>query len=276
MPNGHPDLNQVKLAILGAGQMGEAILRGGLLAGIEPVHIKFTTLDDAAAAHLIATWQVVRAPSNLAAVIGADLVVVAVKPQDVAPVLLQITPDLAATTVVVSVAVGVALEQLATSLPVGQPIVRAMPNTPVAVGQGVTALSSNQQVTTPQLSLVERVFRGAGRVVIVPENSQPAIGAIAGSGPAYVAYFIEALIEAGVHQGLSRPLATDLALATFVGTAAMLEQTGEHPTIARERVTSPGGTTAAALAELDNAGVRAAIGRAVAAAVAKTHAISGT
>jgi len=266
-------LSEIQLAVIGAGNMGQAMLAGAIRAGVLPNNVIATTHDAAAETILTNKYQVSVGESNAAAVANADLVILAVKPDQVSEVLTEISPHLKPTATVVSVAVGLDLATLAPLLANGQPLVRTMPNTPAAVGQGVTAISPAATVNDQQLALVQQVLGGSGAVVVVPEKYQPAVGAISGSGPAYVAYFIDALIEAGVQQGLPRLVATELALNTFEGTAAMLTQTGEHPALARERVTSPGGTTAAALAELDNSAVRAAIGRAVAAAIARTEAI---
>jgi len=262
-----------KIAILGAGNMGQAILAGAIRSGVDPQKITATTQDEAAKKLLTTKYQVGIGESNAAAITGADLVIVAVKPYQVKEVLSEISAALNPETVVLSVAVGLDLDSLAADLPPGQPVIRAMPNTPAMVGQGVTALSPGASITGPQLELAKGVLAGSGAVIVVPEKYQPAVGAISGSGPAYVAYFVDALIEAGVHQGLPRDVATALAVQTVEGSAAMLRETGDHPAIAREKVTSPGGTTAAALAEFDNSGVRAAIIRAVAAAIARTKEI---
>ncbi|MCL1801205.1 MAG: pyrroline-5-carboxylate reductase, partial [Promicromonosporaceae bacterium] len=233
---------RVRLAVLGAGNMGSALIAGAIRGGIIDKDINFTSLDSEAAWRLVEGLGVIPVATNPQAVTDADLVIVAVKPKDVASVLAEITPVISGNTVVISVAVGIDLATLAANLPAGQPIIRAMPNTPSVVGKGVIALSANEFVTAGQLALAESVFKGSGIVVVVPENEQAAIGAISGSGPAFVAYFLEALIEAGVHQGLSRALATELAVATVAGTAEMIGETGEHPAVAREKVTSPGGT----------------------------------
>lgn len=268
------ELSSTRLAILGAGNMGQALLAGAVRAGMGPGNIVATTQDEAAKQVLTEQHRVQVAPTNVAAVADADVVLVAVKPYQVAEVLREISPALRPDAVVVSVAVGLDLATLAADLPADQPLIRAMPNTPAAVGKGITALSPAQHVSDAQLQLAQAVLAGSGGVVVVPEKYQPAVGAISGSGPAYVAYVIDALIEAGVHQGLPRDVATALAVGTVEGTATMLQQTGEHPALARERVTSPGGTTAAALAELDNSGTRAAIIRAVGAAVDRTNQIA--
>lgn len=264
----------VTLAVIGAGNMGRALLAGAVLAGFSPANISVTTMDDSARESLKSEFSVHVAATNLEAVAGAQIVLLCVKPKDVPKVLAEIAPGLAPDTLVISVAVGISLASLANYLPVGQPIIRAMPNTPATIGAGITAISPSPSVPAAGLALAETLLQGSGAVVVVPESDQPAVGAISGSGPAYVAYFIEALVEAGVQQGLSRAVATQLAIETFRGTAQMLAETGEHPTLARERVTSPGGTTAAALQALDAAAVRAAIGQAVAAAIAKTAAIA--
>lgn len=263
-----------KVAIIGAGNMGQALLAGALRAEFSPADIAVTTVDDNAREMLSDNYGVQIAASNQIAVQSAKLVLLCVKPKDLPAVCAEISAQLPADAVVVSVAVGVSLAALASYLPAGQPIIRAMPNTPAGIGAGITAISSGPSVSAAALDLAVRVLAGSGRVVIVPEADQPAVGAISGSGPAYVAYFIDALIEAGVQQGLPRLVATELAVTTFQGTAQMLAETGEHPALARERVTSPGGTTAAALAALDQAAVRAAISQAVQAAIARTNAIS--
>lgn len=270
-------LSGVKLAILGAGNMGQAILAGALRAGVPASNISVTTADDGAKPRLESKFGVNVAESNAEAVADADVVVVAVKPYQVAEVLSEVAPFLSRNSVVVSVAVGIDLATLQREAALAGFVphfVRAMPNTPAMVGQGITAFSPSDLVTDQQLELAKAIFEGSGRVIVVPEKYQPAVGAISGSGPAYVAYFIDALIEAGVHQGLPRDVATALAVGTFEGSAAMLRETGDHPAVAREKVTSPGGTTAAALAELDNSGVRAAIIRAVAAAIRRTKEIA--
>ena len=267
-------MSELRLAVLGAGNMGSALIAGAIRDGVVDKNISFTSLDSEAGQRLVEGLGVSLVATNQQAVTDSDLVIVAVKPKDIAAVLLEVAPVISASTVVVSVAVGIDLATLAAYLPAGQPIIRAMPNTPSVIGKGVIALSANQFVTAGQLSLAESVLRGSGIVVVVPENEQAAIGAISGSGPAFVAYFLEALIEAGVHQGLSRALATELAVATVAGTAEMIGETGEHPAVAREKVTSPGGTTAAGLAELDRGGVRAAVLNAVAASVRRTKEIA--
>jgi pyrroline-5-carboxylate reductase len=254
--------------------MGQALLAGALRAGFEPADVSVTTLDSHFREQIATNFGVNVVSDNAQAVTGASLVLVCVKPKDIPAVLAEIAPALAPNCVVVSVAVGITLAALAGYLPPEQPIIRAMPNTPASVGAGITAISPGPTVSPAQLALAQQVLGGSGAVVVVSEADQPAVGAISGSGPAYVAYFIEALIEAGVQQGLTRAVATQLAIETFKGTALMLAATGEHPSLARERVTSPGGTTAAALHALDTGAVRGTIAQAVAAAIARTNAIA--
>jgi len=264
-----------KLAVIGAGNMGQALLAGALRAGFQASDIVATTADVAARAKLVEQFGVRVVLNNVEAVQDAQLVLLCVKPKDIPAVCTEIASSLRPDAVVISVAVGISIDKLAENLPEQQPIIRAMPNTPAAIGAGVTAISAGDAVTPEALELAQRLLSGSGSVVIVPETDQPAVGAISGSGPAYVAYFIDALIEAGVQNGLTRIIATELAIQTFAGTATMLAETGEHPALARERVTSPGGTTAAALQALDQAAVRAAISNAVKAAITKTKAIGG-
>ena len=184
----------------------------------------------------------------------AEVVVVAVKPHHVATALTDIAPHLGPEAVVVSVAAGVTLARLTE----GQPVIRVMPNTPALVGRGVAGLAAGPTVTPEQIARVVAMMEAVGICVELPESQFDALTAISGSGPAYLFLIAEAMIEAGVHQGLGRDVATRLVNGTFAGAAAMLEGVEASATELRERVTSPAGTTAAALRVLDERAVRAA------------------
>ena len=188
----------------------------------------------------------------------ADVVLIALKPAVVPQVLDEIAPALRSGTLVVSVAAGVPIAVYEQRLPAGTPVVRVMPNTPAVIGHGASAIAAGTHATREHLELVERVLGATGLVVRVAEKDLDAVTAISGSGPAYVFYVIDALAEAGVLLGLTRELATRLAVATVEGSAALAQQSGEHPVVLRERVSSPGGTTVAGVRELDAHGVRAA------------------
>ncbi|MBD5785500.1 pyrroline-5-carboxylate reductase [Cellulosimicrobium terreum] len=246
------------LAVLGTGVMGETVLTAALAAGWAPADVVVTVRRDERGRELEDRHGVAWTTDNVEAVRGAGLVVVAVKPKDVGALLDEVRDVVGEGTLVTSVVVGLPTTFFERRLPAGTAVVRVMPNTPSVVGAGVSALSGGSGATEDDLALVERVLEPAGLVVRVAEKDQDAVGALSGSGPAYVFYVIDALAEAGVLLGLTRATALELATATVHGAATMLRETGEHPAIARERVSSPGGTTVAALRRLDAGGVRAA------------------
>lgn len=247
-----------EVALIGTGVMGEAILASLVQAvGAEAVRVNDARADvgRATAARHEVRWR--DSPGEAAD--GAGVVIIAVKPHDVPGVLAGVAPVLAADAVVASVAAGVATATLERHLPDGVATVRVMPNTPAVIGAGVSVLSAGTHAGSDQLDRVSELLAGTGYVTRVPEKQQDVVTAISGSGPAYVFYLIEALAEAGVLGGLSRDTALDLATRTVAGAGAMAAASDDHPAILRERVSSPGGTTMAALAELDDRAVRAAV-----------------
>ena len=244
------------IAVIGAGAMGEALVAGWIAAGTPPGGIVVVDRDEARLAHFRDVHGV--ASAALAQAGRAEVVVVAVKPHHVDGVLTELAPALSSTTLVVSIAAGITLERLAAPLPDGQPVIRVMPNTPALVGSGVAGIAAGPSAENSDVARVTELMDAVGISVVVPESQFDALTALSGSGPAYLFAVAEAMIEAGVHQGLSRADATTLVGGTFAGAAAMLERSGESATVLRERVTSPAGTTAAALRVLDERGVRAA------------------
>ena len=245
--------------------MGETVLSGLIRAGWDPADLVATDRRPERQAELRAAYGIA-VLDNVGAVTGADTVVLVVKPQDMAGLLDEIAPALAAPTLVVSLAAGVATSTIEQRLPAGNPVVRVMPNTPAQVDEGMAAISAGSTATREHLDRVEEILSATGRVVVVPEGYQDAVTAISGSGPAYLFFVVEAMIEAGVHLGLPRDVSTELVVQTMLGSAKLLRESGEHPTVLRERVTSPGGTTAAALRELEDHKVRAAFLSAIEAA----------
>jgi pyrroline-5-carboxylate reductase len=247
---------QKRIALVGTGVMGGAVLAGLVTeAGREVVVV------DAApgrAARAAEEHGVAHADGVAEAARGADVVLIAVKPKDVAAVLADLAPVAGPGTLVVSVAAGLPCSFYEARLPAGVPVVRVMPNTPATIGRGTSAISAGTSASEAHLATVEALLRPTGLVVRVPEKEQDAVTAISGSGPAYVFYVIDALAEAGVVLGLGRDLATTLAVETVLGAAALVRESGEHPAVLRERVSSPAGTTVAALRRLDAAAVRAA------------------
>lgn len=246
------------IALLGGGMMGESLLSGLLAAGRAAAELVVAERYADRAAYLHDTYGVA-VQDAAEAVRGADVVVLAVKPSDVLPVLAHVAGALQPTAVVVSVAAGLTLATLESALPAGTPVVRVMPNTPVRVREAMSALSAGSAASEENLAQVETLLAAVGRTVRVPESLQDAVTALSGSGPAYFLYVIESFIEAGVQLGVPRSVAAELVAQTAYGTAALLRESGEHPALLREAVTSPGGTTARGLRELDAHGVRAAI-----------------
>lgn len=196
--------------------------------------------------------------SNVEAAKEADVLVLVVKPQDIFGVVDEIAGELKPGALVVSLAAGVTTASLEAHLPVGTSVIRVMPNTPALVDQGMSAISPGTHCKPEHMAMAVRLMGCVGKVVEVPEKQQDAVTAISGSGPAYIFFTVEAMIEAGVGLGLPRRLATELTLQTVYGAATMLQETGEHPVVLRENVTSPAGTTAAALRVLEDHKVRAA------------------
>jgi len=276
-----------RIAIIGGGSMGEALLSGLLRAGRQIKDLVVVERVPERAKYLADTYSVAVA-SVADAVDGATFVVVAVKPADVEAVVRELSAATAkvsdgAEQVFVTVAAGVTIGYFESKLPAGTPVVRAMPNAAALVGAGVTALAKGRFVTAPQLEEVSALFDAVGGVLTVPESQLDAVTALSGSGPAYFFLMVEALVDAGVAAGLSRQVATDLTTQTMAGSAAMLLErmdqdrrpgegealgTGAFATATQLRatVTSPGGTTAAAMRELERGGLRVAVDAAVQAA----------
>jgi pyrroline-5-carboxylate reductase len=246
-----------KTAFIGVGVMGEAIL-AGLVRGGRPVEELLVGEKRAERAAELTGKYGIRVVSNLEAVREADTVALVVKPQDMAAVLTEIAPEMRPGQLLVSLAAGITTAWIEERVPAGVAVVRVMPNTPALVDQGIAAISPGSHCDDAHLEIAEGLLAATGRVVRVPESQQDAVTAVSGSGPAYIFYVIEAMIDAGVMLGLARPLATELAIQTLFGSATMLRETGTHPTVLREQVTSPGGTTAAALRYLEDHKVKAA------------------
>ncbi len=250
----------MKIAVVGGGVMGESIVAGLLDSGPTDgarVEVAVVEQNPERAAEL-AQRHAITVTDVATAVGDADVAILAVKPHDVAAASETALDVLSLDCVVVSVAAGLTIAQLEGWLPLQQPVVRAMPNTPALVRAGMTAICAGTYATDEHMATAHGVLASVGAVVRVPEAQMDAVAAISGSGPAYVFLVVEALVEAGVRAGLARALATELTVATLSGSARLIEQSGEHPAILRERVTSPGGTTAAALHQLEAHGLRAA------------------
>lgn len=261
------------VAIIGAGVMGETLLSGLLRAGRPAADVLVGEKRLERAAELAERYGVT-VLSNVEAAERADTVLLVVKPQDIPDLLAELAPRLSPGKLVVSLAAGVTIEFLESRLPSGVAVVRAMPNTPALVDEGMAAISAGTCCSEEHLDEAEALLRATSKVVRVPESQQDAVTAVSGSGPAYFFLVVEAMIEAGVHLGLSRATAAELVAQTMTGSAKLLQESGEHPALLREQVTSPGGTTAAAIRELENHNLRAAFLAAMEAARDRSRALA--
>jgi pyrroline-5-carboxylate reductase len=257
------------IAILGAGKIGEAMLSGVLAAGRSPADLMFTERYPERVDELTQRYGV-RGVTVATAATDADVLIVAVKPQDIEPLLDDLSASITPGTLVVSLCAGLPTALYERRLPAGTPVVRVMPNTPMLVGEAMSAISPGAHATADDLHLVEDLLSSVGKVVRVPEAQQDAVTALSGSGPAYFFYLVEAMIDAGILLGLPRAVSSELIIQSAVGAARMLRESGEHPVALREAVTSPGGTTIAAIRELENHRVRAALLSAIEAAALRS------
>ncbi|HJQ44003.1 MAG TPA: pyrroline-5-carboxylate reductase [Jatrophihabitantaceae bacterium] len=258
------------LAIVGGGKIGEALLSGLLRGERAPADVVVAEKHGERAAYLAETYGV-KTVNPAEAVAVARTVVLAVKPQDIDALLAEIRDVVGPQHVVVSVAAGVPTARIENALADGVPVVRCMPNTPALVDQAMTAVSAGAHADSDHLAIAESLLAAVGRVVRVPESQLDAVTALSGSGPAYFFYLVEAMIDAGILLGLPRALAAELIVQTAIGSAVMLRDSGEHPVQLREAVTSPGGTTIAAIRELEVHGVRAALLAAIEAAARRSR-----
>lgn len=262
-------MNDNRIAILGGGKIGEALVSGLLRGARTPDDIVVSEKHPERAGYLGETYGVKTV--DVAAAAGhASTLILAVKPQDADTLLAELAATVGTGHVVVSVAAGVTTAHIERLLPDGVPVVRCMPNTPALVDQAMTAVAGGSHAGDDHLATAEAVLRAVGKVVRVPESQLDAVTALSGSGPAYFFFLVEAMIDAGILLGLPRTLAAELIVQTAIGSAIMLRDSGEHPVQLREAVTSPGGTTIAAIRELEVHGVRAALLAAIEAAARRS------
>jgi pyrroline-5-carboxylate reductase len=247
-----------RVAMLGGGKMGEALLAGMLRAGRTAADVVVTERHPERAAELRDRYGVAT-PEVVEAVKSADVVLIAVKPQDMANLLVEIGDVVRADQLVISVAAGIPAAFLERHFGVDVPVVRVMSNTAVFVDEAMSAISAGAHATADHMKLTEDLLTPVGEVIRVPESQLDAVTALSGSGPAYFFYLVEAMTDAGILLGLPREVAHKLIVQTAVGAARMMKETGEHPVKLREAVMSPAGTTIAAIREMENHGVRAAM-----------------
>jgi pyrroline-5-carboxylate reductase len=260
------------IAFLGAGNMAEALIKGLLRAGTaRPDALLATARRPERLEALRSTYGVRTTLDNLAAVREADVVVLAVKPQALDKVLVQVAPAAAPGKLFISVAAGVPIAAMERRLGVGARIIRTMPNTPSLVGAGACALAPGEHASEEDLAVASRIFQSVGSTTVVDENLLDAVTGLSGSGPAYIFLIIEALSDAGVKVGLPRYTALKLAAQTVLGSAQLLIETNAHPGQLKDQVTSPGGTAIAGLHTLEAGGLRTTLINAVEAATRRAR-----
>jgi pyrroline-5-carboxylate reductase len=256
-----------KVAFLGGGKMGEALISGLIRSGGRSVEeIMVTCRREERARELAGKYGIAATLDNAEAARWADVLVLMAKPQDIETLLSQIREHLTDDDLIVSFAAGVRTSFVQKHLPDGVPVVRVMSNVPVMVDEAMSVVAAGSHASEAHLALTEELLGYVGKVLRLDETHLDAVTATSGSGPAYFFLLAEAMIEACILLGLSRDVATDLIIQTMLGSAKMLRDTGKHPVELREMVTSPGGTTIAAIRHLEEAGVRAAFLNAIDAA----------
>jgi len=261
-----------KIAILGAGKIGESLLAGLLSSGWrKPEDIIVTSRREERLQELKERHGVAGTLDNTSAIADAALIVIAIKPQDFDVVLGEVGGVISTEQTVLSVAAAIPTAQIEARLAPGVPVVRAMPNAPALVHEGMAGICAGAHAEDKHLDLAEEVLSHLGAVARVPETYMDAVTAVSGSGPAYFALLAEAMIEAGILLGLGRETSTQLVVQTMLGTAKLLRDEKMHPVELREAVTSPGGTTIRAIRELEQAGVRAAFLNAIQAAMERSR-----
>jgi pyrroline-5-carboxylate reductase len=250
--------------------MGEALIAALIRSGVNPGDISFAEKRDDRAAELTARYSIVH--RDLSAVAAqASTILLVVKPQDMGATLSELAPHLNADALLISFAAGKTIASITNGLGKSNPVIRVMPNTPALLGKGASGYSLGAGVTAPQRDFVATFLAATGKAIEVPESLQDAVTATSGSGPAYFFAFVEAMVEGSVALGLSREDATLLTIQTIVGAAALLESSGDSPTTLREKVTSPNGTTAAAIASFSASGLNEIVAQAMVAAAKRSQ-----
>ncbi len=262
----------MRIGFLGAGKMASALARGWIAAGLATVEETLASDPLPAAREAFASGLRLRTTvDNLEVVRQSDLLVLAVKPQSMAALLQEIRPEVTADHLIVSIAAGITLHQLSEGLGPGSRLIRVMPNTPCLVSASASGYSPGESATREDADRVDKLLNAIGRAFRVPEHLLDAVTGLSGSGPAFVYLIIEALSDGGVQVGLPRDVATALAAQTVLGSAKMVLETGLHPGLLKDMVTSPGGTTIAGLHALERSGVRGALMDAVESATRRSH-----
>lgn len=253
-----------RVGFVGAGNMGEALIKGLATANLVPPDAIAAADARADRVEQLARQYGIRAEADNATLVrDSDVVILAVKPQIMAPVLREIGPALTGRPLLISLAAGVSTATIQGVIGRYQRLIRVMPNTPALVLEGVTAIARGVELPAEDLETAQEIFAAVGKVVVLDEELMDAVTGLSGSGPAYVAIVIEALADGGVKMGLDRATAMTLATQTVLGAARLLAETGLHPGALKDMVSSPGGTTIAGIAALEEGGIRTTFIRAV-------------
>jgi pyrroline-5-carboxylate reductase len=270
-------LDNQTVGVIGAGNIGRALI-GGMLNGdlVTAEQIIATRRTASALEALEADFPGLRTSTdNIDAAQEATILLLTIKPQSRAEVIKEIRDDVSPDTLLISVLAGITTTTLEHNFGHDLPVIRAMPNTPALVDEGATALAGGDHASDEHLAMAQEIFEAVGQAVVVPEYLMDAVTGLSGSGPAYVYMFIEALTDAGVKQGLPRQTAAELAAQTVYGAAKLVIDTGKHPAILRDEVTTPGGTAIAAVSELESHGLRTMMINAVSTATDRSKELSG-
>ncbi|MBI3551812.1 MAG: pyrroline-5-carboxylate reductase [Elusimicrobia bacterium] len=268
-------LNNKKIAVIGAGNMGKALIGGMLSAKLTPPkNIVASRRNEEALKELRRRWSIHAIADNKKAVKGADIVILAVKPQLAQAVLAEIAPVVDKKQLIISIMAGLTTTTINKKLKKSCPVVRAMPNTPCLVDAGATAICAGAHATDKDLAAAEAIFKSVGKVVTLPETSLDAVTGLSGSGPVYIFMVIEAMIDGGVKMGIPRPIAAQLAAQTVFGAAKLVLETGRHPAILKDEVTTPGGCAINAIHILENKGLRSVLIDAIVTATNRSQELS--
>jgi len=268
-------LSHKKIAVIGAGNMGRALIGGMLNAKLtSPKNITASRRNEEAVKELRKRWGIHAVTDNKKAAAGADIVILAVKPQLAQAVLGEIAPVIQKNQIIVSIMAGLTTAAIVKKLKKPCPVVRAMPNTPCLVDAGATAIAAGTHAGEKDLALAESIFKSVGKVVTLPESALDAVTGLSGSGPVYIFMVIEAMIDGGVKMGIPRPIAAQLAAQTVFGAAKLVIETGKHPAILKDEVTTPGGCAINAIHILEAKGLRSVLIDAIVTATQRSQELS--
>jgi pyrroline-5-carboxylate reductase len=264
-----------KISFIGGGNMAEAIIKG-LISQNSGVQLMIAEINLERRVFLTDRYPGIKVVEHAAeAAAFGEIVILAIKPQQATSVLTALEKSLNPSQLVVSIMAGVRTQSIEEALEPGTRVVRVMPNTPALVGEGATAICSGRKATAPDLDRIDTIFAQIGQVVRVDEKQMDAVTGLSGSGPAFVCMFIEALTDAGVKNGLTRAVAAQLAVQTVLGTAKLVHESGDHPALLRDKVTSPGGTTIAGMHALEVGAFKGTVMNAVDVATARSRELAG-